>query len=132
LERGCVNALGSLETAVTVTTPEDIGRLTAAIVLHQPHITNQVVYTAGDTLTYDDLAALLERVTQKPFRRHAWTVQQLQADLALAPDDQMRKYRAVFAQGRGVAWHTAQTFNHRQGINVTSAEQWALANLKSR
>lgn len=131
-EQGRVNALGSLETAVTVTTPEDIGRLTAAIVLHQPYIVNQVMYTAGDTLTYGELAALLERVTHKPFNAHARTVQQLQADLALSPDDQMSKYRAVFAMGLGVAWDTAQSFNYQQGIKVTSAEQWALANLKSR
>lgn len=130
-ERGRVNALGSLETAVTVTTAEDIGRLTAAIVLHQPHIVDQVVYTAGDTLTYGELAALLERVTHKPFKAHAWSVEQLQADLARSPDDQMSKYRAVFALGRGVAWDKAQTFNHQQGITVTSAEQWALANLSS-
>jgi len=132
LEQACVNALGSLETAVTVTTPEDIGQLTAAIVLHQPHIVNQVVYTAGDTLTYGELAALLERVTHKPFKARARTVQQLHADLALSPDDPMRKYRAVFAQGRGVAWGKAQTFNQQQGIKVTSAEQWALVNLKNR
>jgi len=29
------------------------------------------------------------------------------------------------------AWDTAQTFNHQQRIKVTSAEQWALENLKS-
>lgn len=129
LHTGRVNALGSLNTAVTVTTPEDIGRLTAAIVLQQPRIANQVVYTAGDTLTYGELADLLERITGRRFERREWSVPQLQAQLAQAPHDSLRKYCAVFGLGRGVAWDMAKSFNTRHGMNVTSAEQWARANL---
>lgn len=124
-----INALGSLDTAVTVTTPEDIGTLTAAIVLHSPRFINQVVYTAGDTLTYGDLADLLERVTGRTFERRASSVQQLLAALEDVPDDSLRKYRAVFAIGRGVAWDVAQAFNGQQGIAVTDAEGWARAHL---
>lgn len=124
-----VNALGSLDTAVTVTTPEDIGNLTAAIVLHRPHFINQVVYTAGDTLTYGELADLLERVTGRTFERRASSVQQLRAALEEMPDDNLRKYRAVFALGQGVAWNVAQTFNGQQAIAVTDAEGWARAHL---
>jgi hypothetical protein len=129
LQAGRVNALGSLDTAVTVTTPEDIGTLTAAIVLHSPRLINQVVYTAGDTLTYDDLADVLERVTGRTFCRRASSVQQLLAALEEMPDDNLRKYRAVFALGQGVAWDVAQTFNGRHGIAVTDAEGWARSNL---
>ena len=125
LPAGRVNALGSLDTAVTVTTPEDIGTLTAAIVLHRPRLINQVVYTAGDTLTYGDLAELLERVTGRAFERRASSVPQLRAALEEVPDDNLRKYRAVFAMGRGVAWDVAQTFNGQHGIAVTDAEGWA-------
>ena len=124
-----VNALGSLDTAVTVTTPEDIGTLTAAIVLHSPRIINQVVYTAGDTLTYGDLADLLERLTGRTFERRAASVQQLLAALEEGPDDNLRKYRAVFAMGHGVAWDVTQTFNGQHGIAVTAAEVWARAHL---
>jgi len=129
LPGGRVNALGSLDTAVTVTTPEDIGNLTAAIVLHRPHFINQVVYTAGDTLTYGELADLLERVTGRTFERRASSVQQLRAALEEMPDDNLRKYRAVFALGQGVAWNVAQTFNGQHGIAVTDAEGWARAHL---
>lgn len=129
LPGGRVNALGSLDTAVTVTTPEDIGNLTAAIVLHRPHFINQVVYTAGDTLTYGELADLLERVTGRTFERRASSVQQLRAALEEMPDDNLRKYRAVFALGQGVAWNVAQTFNGQQAIAVTDAEGWARAHL---
>jgi len=129
LPTATVNALGSLETAVTVTTPDDIGVLTAAIVLHTPRIINQVVYTAGDTLTYGDLADLLERVTGRKIERQESSVQALQADLEKSPDDNLRKYRAVFAMGHGVAWDIAKTFNGIHGLPVTSAEQWARAHL---
>jgi hypothetical protein len=129
LQGGRINALGSLDTAVTVTTVEDIGRLTAAIVMHEPRIVNQVVYTAGDTLTYAGLADLVERVTGRDIERHVWSVAQLQAELTEMPDDNLRKYRAVFAMGRGVAWDVAGTYNAQSGMSVTSAEQWALANL---
>ncbi|WP_164604303.1 NmrA family NAD(P)-binding protein, partial [Pseudomonas viridiflava] len=104
LAAGKVNALGSLETMVTVTTPEDIGTLTAAIVLHSPRLINQVVYTAGDTLSYGALADLVERVIGRKVERRELGVQQLMADHAEEPDDNLRKYRAVFAMGRGVAW----------------------------
>ncbi|WP_407315929.1 aromatic alcohol reductase [Pseudomonas sp. nanlin1] len=124
-----VNALGSLDTAVTVTTARDIGTLTATIILHSPRFINQVVYTAGDTLTYADLADLLERVTGHSFERRALIVQRLQADLEQMPDDNLRKYRAVFAMGRGVAWDIAQTYNGVHGLAVTTAEAWARAHL---
>jgi hypothetical protein len=46
-----VNALGSLDTEVTLTTPDDIGALTAEIVFAQRAIRNEIVYLAGDTVT---------------------------------------------------------------------------------
>lgn len=130
LTAGQVNALGSLETRVTVTTPQDIGAVTAAIVLHSPRFVNQVVYTAGDTLTYGALADVVERVIGRKVERRALSVKQLLADLAEKPDDNLRKYRAVFAMGRGVAWEVAITFNAIVGLPVTSAEQWAQSHLR--
>ena len=127
---GQVNALGSFDTRVTVTTPEDIGTLTAAIVLHSPRLSNQVVYTAGDTLTYSDLADLVERVSGRKIKLRARGVEELLADLKQNPDDSLRKYRAVFAMGRGVAWEKANTFNASHGLPVISAEHWAASNLR--
>ncbi|MBD8804792.1 aromatic alcohol reductase [Pseudomonas syringae] len=132
LAAGKVNALGSLETMVTVTTPEDIGTLTAAIVLHSPRLINQVVYTAGDTLSYGALADLVEQVIGRKVERRELGVQQLMADLAEEPDDNLRKYRAVFAMGRGVAWDVEGTFNAVQGLSVMSAERWARSSLRTR
>ncbi|WP_156333132.1 aromatic alcohol reductase [Pseudomonas sp. NBRC 111119] len=132
LTAGQVNALGSFDTQVTVTTPEDIGTLTAAIVLHTPRLVNQIVYTAGDTLTYGALADLVERVLERKIQRRELGIPQVLAELEQRPDDRLRKYRAVFALGQGVAWDVAATFNAVHGIPMTSAEQWARANLRSR
>lgn len=49
LKENTVHALGSLDTAVTLTTPDDIGVLTAAVVLAQPRIRNEIVYLAHIT-----------------------------------------------------------------------------------
>lgn len=124
-----VNALGSLDTAVTVTTPEDIGVLTAEILFAEPRIRNEIVYVAGDTITYRELAQTLEAVLQRPFQIVEWTVPFLLEELAKDPDNMTRKYRAVFAQGRGVAWAKDDTFNARHAIPVTSLHEWVKENI---
>jgi hypothetical protein len=127
-----ITALGSLDNRVTLTTPEDIGRLTAEIVFFEPRFRDEIVYLAGDTLAYGELAGLLERVLQRPFSTQAWTVPYLLDALEQEPDEHLKpiwKYRAVFAQGRGVAWPMQNTFNGRHGFVMTSAEQWALEHL---
>jgi hypothetical protein len=85
LKQKTVNALGSWDTSVTVTTPEDIGALTVRVVLATPRITNQVVYTAGDTLSYGQLADKLDAALGKHVQRVQWSVPMLRAELAQAP-----------------------------------------------
>jgi hypothetical protein len=131
LAQNTVHALGDWDTAVTVTTPEDIGRLTAQIVFTEPAIANQVVYTAGDTLTYGQLADTVDATLERTVKRVRWSVPELQADLAKTPEDGLKKYRVVFAQGNGVAWDPASTFNARQQIAVTNVADWIRQNLKA-
>ena len=128
-DNNTVNALGSLENSVTLTTPDDIGTLTAQIVFFEPRMRNQIVYLAGDTVTYGQVASMLERVLDRPFKRNVWTVDYLMQALEQDPTHHIKKYRAVFAQGKGVAWPKAATFNEQQSIPVTTAEQWARENL---
>lgn len=123
LDQNIVRALGSWDTAVTVTTPEDIGRLTASI-LFEPELVNQVVFTAGDTLTYRQLADTVDRLLNRKVERVEWTVPALKADLAAAPDDSIRKYRAVFAEGKGVAWAKADSYNAERQIETITIGQW--------
>lgn len=129
LAENTVHALGSWDTTVTVTTPEDIGLLTAEILFANPRLKNQVVYTAGETLTYGALADTVDHVLNREVRRVEWRVPQLTADLALDPDDTIKKYRAVFAQGKGVAWDKRCTFNEKNHFTVTNVEQWMRLNL---
>lgn len=124
LAANTVNALGSWDTAVTITTAEDIGALTAEILFAQPRIANRTVYVAGDTVSYRDVADALDRTLGVKVHRHEWTVPELQRQLAADPDNALHKYRAVFAQGRGVAWDKAQTFNARHGIAVCGLDEW--------
>lgn len=131
LENSAVHALGSLDTAVTLTTPDDIGVLTAEIVFFEPTIRNEIVFLAGDTVTYGEAADKLEAALGRRFSRSEWTVPFLMDELANDPTNMMRKYRAAFAQGRGVAWDKAATFNQRHGIPVTDVSAWIGANLSA-
>lgn len=128
-DNNTVNALGSLDNSVTLTTPEDIGALTAEIVFFEPRFRNEIVYLSGDTLSYGQVAGILERALGRPFKSNVWTVPHLMDELKKDPTHHIKKYRAVFAQGRGVAWPKAGTFNERQSIAVTTAEQWAQQHL---
>lgn len=129
LQNDAVHALGSLDTAVTLTTPNDIGALTAEVVFTQPRIRNEIVFLAGDTVTYGEVADKLQAALGRTFRREEWTEQYLLDELARDPQNMMRKYRAAFAQGRGVAWDKSGTFNQQRGIPVTDVASWINANL---
>jgi hypothetical protein len=125
LEQNVVHALGSWDTAVTVTTPEDIGSLTAEICLTEPRIVDSIMYTAGDTVTYRQLADIVECVLGRKVRRDEWSLSQLKENLAKDPANPIKKYRVVFAAGTGVSWDIGKTFNAERGIAVTSVERWA-------
>lgn len=129
VDNDTVNALGSLENSVTLTTPDDIGALTAEIVFFEPRFRNEIVYLSGDTVSYGQVANILEHALGRPFKTNVWTVPFLMDELRKDPTHHIKKYRAVFAQGRGVAWPKSGTFNEQHSIPVTTAEQWARANL---
>lgn len=131
LQANAVHALGSLDTAVTLTTPDDIGALTAEVVFSKPRIRDEIVYLAGDTVTYAEVADKLQSGLGRPFSRHEWTEQYLLDELARDPNNMMRQYRAAFAQGRGVAWEKSGTFNQHRAIPVTDVASWINANLAS-
>jgi hypothetical protein len=130
LAQNTVRALGSWDTAVTVTTPEDIGALTAEICFAEPRIVNSIVYTAGDTLTYVHLANIVDSVLGRKVRRLEWGLPELKDELAKDPANAIKKYRVVFAEGKGVSWGMGKTFNAQRGIGVTSVERWAKEHLK--
>ncbi|ELF6204850.1 TPA: aromatic alcohol reductase [Pseudomonas putida] len=119
-----IHGLGTWDTKVTVTTPEDIGRLTTEILLTEPRIANEVVFVAGDTISYGELAEVIERVTGQAFEKTLLTLDKLRTDLAQAPNDVMTRYRAAFALGDGMWWGKADTFNARHGIVTVDVERY--------
>lgn len=124
LERPKVHALGSWDNRLTVTTSDDIGRLTAAILAHEPRIRDEVVYVAGDTFSYAQLADMVEGHLGRDAERVLWDMDRLRSEVASHPDDGMRKYRLAFARDTGVAWNKEQTFNAAQGIEVVDVPAW--------
>ncbi|KAJ5222228.1 uncharacterized protein N7469_008468 [Penicillium citrinum] len=126
LDHSRMNALGSLENRVTLTTAEDIGLITAEIVLGETDLfENRPIFIGGDTISYEELAQLVERVTGKSISRHVLKTQTMQAALADDPQNGLLKYQAVFGQGRGVAWDLSETWNYQKGIKAETAEGWA-------
>ncbi|HIE4003893.1 TPA: aromatic alcohol reductase [Stenotrophomonas maltophilia] len=126
-----VNALGTASNAVTLTTPEDIGAMTAQIVFHLPPLRNEIVYLAGDTVRYEELPAILEGYFGAHFELAVWGVPQLMKELADDPTSMIKKYRAAFAQGRGVSWGMDGTFNANVGVKLAGVNDWLKANIEA-
>lgn len=124
-----INALGGWDTQVTVTSPADIGRLTTDIYLHQPRIINEVVFIAGETLSYRKLASTVEQVTKQSLIRKVLTVPMLLDELRLHPDDQMLRYRAAFARGEGMWWPMSETYNAQNNLHTQNVEEWLKGSL---
>jgi nucleoside-diphosphate-sugar epimerase len=126
-EARIVRGLGSWETQVTVTTPEDIGALTTLILLEEPRIANQVVHVASDTVSYGQLADIVEDVTGQPFQRALLTPAMLAAASEADPDDGMARYRLAFGRGAGMWWSKATTYNAQRAIPTTDIRTWLAA-----
>jgi hypothetical protein len=123
-------ALGSWGNELSVTSVEDIGRLTALLLLDEG-FRNEVVFVAGDTISYASLADIVGKVKKRVVHRELWTEQQLREALRLEPTNTMRSYRAAFALGKGVAWDKSETFNDLEGIETTTVEQWLISHSKA-
>ncbi len=124
LERKTIHGLGSWDSRVTVTTPEDIGLLTTEIILAEPRFVDEVVFVAGDTLSYGQLADIVEEVTGETFTREEWTHSVLAKHLEGQPKDTMAKYRAAFAQSDGMHWPKSETFNAANNIETVDVKGW--------
>lgn len=124
IDHNVVRALGDWDYRLTVTTPEDVGRLTARIAATHASFDDQVVYVAGDTFSYRELADTMDRVLGRTMRREILSLSRLQAEVVAHPGDMMAKYRLAFARKDGVAWPRQDSFNVREGIAVTDLANW--------
>ncbi|KAJ4387471.1 hypothetical protein N0V93_008063 [Gnomoniopsis smithogilvyi] len=127
LEKKIVRALGSWHNKITVTTPEDIGRMTAEMVLDPQGTTNRVVYIGGETISYSQLSNLLGQLLEDSFTREEWTLQQLREKLARNPDNLWYKYQCIFGDEKGVSWDLGQTLNGQRGIKMTTVGDYIRA-----
>ena len=128
-DKKVVNALVSLDTAVTITTPDDIGMLTAEIFFEEPAIENRIVYIAGDTITYEKLGDIVESLSGQKFKRTISDIEELGRFLKNDPANFVYKYRSIFGAGRGVSWNFETSYNSQKGIKTTSAREWAQKNI---
>ena len=128
-DRKVVRALGSWQNRVTVTAVEDIGKMTAEVVFGEPKIKNEVIFIVGDTVTYDRFASVLEQCLGRSVERVEWTIDVLNGELQKDTNNTLKKYRIVFAEGRGVAWDKEESFNGKRGLEMIDLETWVKLNL---
>lgn len=117
-----LRALGDWDVEITLTGPNDIARMTADVVYEPkgiPDAGRNVVYIAGDTVSYETIATLLEeRFKDVNFVRERWSMDRLKQNLSNNPDDVWNKYRGIFAADKGIAWPMQSTLNHERGIKL--------------
>lgn len=128
LKNKVVNALGDWKHTLTLTSCEDIGALTVAILFHTPALLDQVVYVAGDTVSFEEIADKMETLFQTEFYRVLWSIPVLKENLEKEPDNIFNRYRLVFTHP-GVTWPMSATFNAQNGIPTVGIEQWAKENI---
>ncbi|KAJ8120196.1 hypothetical protein ONZ43_g3036 [Nemania bipapillata] len=119
-----LRGLGSWDTRLSVTTPKDIGRVAAEIVYDPRGINRQVVYVAGDTVSYGDVADLVVKRFGGQWTRELWDMQTLKQKTEANPDNGMVKYQNVFGAGKGVAWDMVNTVNVQRGMEMQTVEDF--------
>lgn len=119
-----VRALGSWETRVTLTEVGDVGRVVAEVVARP--VGERVVFTAGETVSYGELAGCVERVVggRRRVRREEWSLEFLRGEMERDPESKIKKYRVLFAEGRGVSWDAEKTVNAQRGMGMMGVEEW--------
>ena len=118
-----VNALGSWGNKVTLTDVEDIGKCTAEVVWKWEDIAESIIFTAGDTISYQQLKNEIENATHKDAMGSELSLQLLREELAQEPANAIKKYQLVFGEGKGVAWPQESSFNFNHGISTMTLEQ---------
>jgi hypothetical protein len=125
-----ITALNSWDDLITATTAEDIGTCTAEVLFSPDAPVNQPVYIAGETLTYGAFAATLARVLEPRgvavSRTNVWGLDSLKRESQLDPADKLKRYRVVFAAGRGLSWRKEDTWSARRGIRMMGVEEWVV------
>ena len=122
---GILRALGTWGNRITLTTADDIGRMVAELAYDPVDVSRQVVFIAGETLSYAQIADVVEKsVGGRTWTREAWGPEDLRRMTERNPDDGMAKYRSVFGAGKGVAWDVDKTESRKRGIELMGLEEY--------
>lgn len=131
----------SVDTKLTTTTVEDIGRCTAAVVVAvlkgDKSVVDQSVKLASDTLIYGELRKLLEEHTGHPFTIEERSIKQYETvrDEAVKAGDWGTAvgaaYGIVIGTGIGVWRPKAESWNAQHQIPTTTLKEWLKDNLKT-
>ncbi|KAK7453125.1 hypothetical protein CaCOL14_005030 [Colletotrichum acutatum] len=117
-----LRALGGWDVEITLTQPDDIARMTAELVFEPrgvPSNGRNVVYVAGDTVSYGTVAGLVEeRFPEVEFSREVWNMEAIRDSLVQDPGNNWNKYRGIFGAGKGISWPLEKTLNHERGIKL--------------
>ncbi|KAI4656587.1 uncharacterized protein J4E78_006476 [Alternaria triticimaculans] len=119
-----VRCLRDWDHKVTVTDVNDIGRVLARVIAGDVEAGDRVLYIAGDTISYEQLADLVKRVSGKQVEQETWSIEHLKKELESAPEDGIKKYRLVFARD-GVWWSMDRTVNNELSVDMMDVETFA-------
>ena len=123
-----VKALGSWDNLVTVTSVSDIGRLVAELVFVRTQVVG-VVFARGETISYARLLEVMqEELGRDRVEGALWRTEILERELEDEPGNGLRKYRVVFANGRGVSW--GEGVEGEWGVSMMGVGEWVRGNLK--
>jgi ribosomal protein S18 acetylase RimI-like enzyme len=116
---------------VTVTDVNGIGSVVADAVFNPEEIRNKVVYVAGDTVSYAQVADVVKGVYGGEWKKEEWDREYLRRKLEENPEDLMVKYQNAFGAGVGVSWEMERTLNHQRGIKLTDLRAYVEENKES-
>jgi hypothetical protein len=123
-DRLTVRALRSWNHKFTVTDVSDIGKVLARVVAGDVEAEDRTVYAAGDTISYAQLAHVVETIAGSTVVREEWSMPHLKAELEKDPENLIKKYRLIFARD-GVWWDKELSVNHKLQIPCIDIETYA-------
>ena len=130
LQRGVVAAPGSWQARVNSTTLDETAWLVAAAVV-DPQARNAALYT-GETVTYQQVADLVDAARGKPVERRIRSVEEAQKAVQDNTNDFAARLVGVLADGRGAWWPATNNYaaKYHPDHKPRTVADWISANVK--
>jgi uncharacterized protein YbjT (DUF2867 family) len=128
-----VTAPYSFDAKVSTTKVEDIAHFTAELLLRREEssVKNQVIHLSGDTISYNQIHALLEEHFKKTFKKvivsREEAIQIWKEDVKF--ENIPGRFRVIFGEQQGVYWDESWNGKHAHNIKPTTVKQY-IAHLK--